>query len=67
MSPSLGSDGLRPRRRTRDEHETRSRLDPDAALGLTDEGRRVLAALLALDLLPARPPERAEQPGSHER
>ena len=67
MSPSHGSEGLKSRRRVRDARELRDQVQPDSPLGLTDEGRRVLAALAAMDLLPPHPPEGTGEPGPHER
>ena len=67
MSPSHGSQGLKSRGRVRDAPQLRTRIEPESALGLTDEGRRVLAALAALDLLPKDPPDSTGEPGPHER
>ncbi len=67
MSPSHGSEGLKSRGRVRDARQLRTRIEPDSPLGLTDEGRRVLAALAALDLLPKDPPGGTGEPGPHER
>ena len=66
MSPSHGSEGLKLRRRVRDARDLRDQIQPDTPLGLTDEGRRVLAALAALDLPPPHPPEGTGEAGPHE-
>lgn len=66
MSPSHGSEGLKSRQRVRDARQQRTRIEPETPLGLTDEGRRVLAALAALDLLPKDSPDSAGEPGPHE-
>jgi hypothetical protein len=53
---------LRPSARARGDHERAAgRIEPCSPLGLTDEGRRVVAALKALNLLP-KPPD--DEPGS---
>jgi hypothetical protein len=53
MSAHDRDNRVRARSRVRDLHELdRCLIEPDAPLGLTDEGRRALAALKALNLLP---------------
>jgi hypothetical protein len=64
MSGQHEEDGLHPRPRVRGDHESDGRIEPASKLGLTDEGRRVLAALKALDLLPPHPAGEDGEPGS---
>jgi hypothetical protein len=67
MSEPHGSESRGLRRRPRDDGEARCHIGPDAALGLTEDGRRLLAALEAMGALPPDIPEAVDKPAPHER